>query len=92
MARAFGFDGLGICVLLMGDRNRNEGNKIGWAFVFDGLGFYFDGMGLCCWAEDRGQNGGRSKPVWKKTDARMREDRGQDEWGRGQNERRSKLG
>ncbi len=46
MARASGFDGLGICVLLMVDRSRNEGNKIGWAFVFDGLGLPFDGVGL----------------------------------------------
>ena len=81
MARASVFDGMGIRVLLVGDRRRNEGSWIGWAFVFDGLGLRFDGVGLCFgWAG--------VFVVGQKTKATMREDRGQNERRRGQNERR----
>ena len=73
MARAFGFDGLGICVLLMGDRSRNEKNKIGWAFVFDGRASVFDGLGICVLlVGDRSWNKGRTRP-------KMKDDRSQNE-------------
>ena len=65
---------MGICALLVGDRRRNEGSWIGWAFVFDGLGLRFDGVGLCFgWAG--------VFVVAQKTKARMREYRGQNEGG-----------
>ena len=47
MARASVFDGLGICVLLVGDQSRNERRWIGWAFVSDRLGLRVDVAGLC---------------------------------------------